>query len=184
MRFLVFLIFAVCGIVRSNAQKPFVPADYAWTSPSRNSSESMPCGGGDIGLNVWAENGDIMLYLAKSGTFDEANTLLKMGRIRLHFNNYKLDESENFRQILKTYDGYVLITSGSLRVKIWVDAQNSHAVSVEASDKKNIDATLTYENWRYKDLEIRKGEGFARPAAPTRFSASAGEEISHVVIDV
>lgn len=159
MRFLVFLVFAVCGIGWSNAQKPFVPADYIWTSPSRNSSESMPCGGGDIGLNIWTENGDIMLYLAKSGTFDEANTLLKMGRIRLHFNNYKLDESEGFRQILKTYDGYVLITSGSLKVKIWVDALNSHAVSVEASDKKSIDATLTYENWRYRDLEIRKGEG-------------------------
>lgn len=35
------------------------PADYFWTSPSHNSMESMPCGGHDIGLNVWVENGDL-----------------------------------------------------------------------------------------------------------------------------
>ena len=34
------------------------PATYGWTTPSKNSSESMPCGGGDIGMNVWVENGD------------------------------------------------------------------------------------------------------------------------------
>lgn len=30
--------------------------DVTWTTQSRNSSESMPLGGGDIGLNVWSEN--------------------------------------------------------------------------------------------------------------------------------
>jgi hypothetical protein len=29
--------------------------NIAWTTPSRDASESMPCGGGDIGLNVWVE---------------------------------------------------------------------------------------------------------------------------------
>ena len=28
------------------------PADVVWNSQSRNSSGSMPCGGGDIGMNV------------------------------------------------------------------------------------------------------------------------------------
>ena len=36
-----------------------VPSDYVWTTPSRNSSESMPCGGHDIGMNIWVEDGDI-----------------------------------------------------------------------------------------------------------------------------
>ena len=44
----------------------------------------MPCGGGDIGLNVWVENGDILFYIAKSDAFDENNTLLKLGRVRIH----------------------------------------------------------------------------------------------------
>ena len=36
-----------------------LPDSYnvVWTTQSRNSSESMPLGGGDLGLNVWVENG-------------------------------------------------------------------------------------------------------------------------------
>ncbi len=33
-------------------------ANVIWNTPSRNSSESMPCGGGDIGMNIWVEDGD------------------------------------------------------------------------------------------------------------------------------
>lgn len=58
-------------------------ANVIWNTPSRNSSESMPCGGGDIGMNIWVEEGDIMFYVSRSGTFDENNCLLKQGRIRL-----------------------------------------------------------------------------------------------------
>ena len=29
------------------------PANLVWNTQSRNASESMPCGGGDIGMNVW-----------------------------------------------------------------------------------------------------------------------------------
>ena len=38
------------------------PADVVWNSQSRNSSGSMPCGGGDIGMNVW-------VHAAEAGTF-------------------------------------------------------------------------------------------------------------------
>lgn len=54
-------------------------ANVVWNTPSRNSSESMPCGGGDIGMNVWVEEGDVLFYLSRSGTFDENNCLLKQG---------------------------------------------------------------------------------------------------------
>jgi hypothetical protein len=33
------------------------PYNVVWTSQSKDSSESMPCGGGDTGMNVWVENG-------------------------------------------------------------------------------------------------------------------------------
>ena len=56
------------------------PKDYVWTTPSKNSSESMPCGGCDVGMNVWMEDGDVLFYLSRSGSFDENNTLLKAGR--------------------------------------------------------------------------------------------------------
>jgi len=38
-----------------------------WTTQSKNSSESMPCGGGDIGMNVWVENDEVLLYISRSG---------------------------------------------------------------------------------------------------------------------
>lgn len=34
--------------------------NVVWTTPSKDSSESMPCGGGDTGLNVWVEGGDLL----------------------------------------------------------------------------------------------------------------------------
>jgi len=40
----------------------------------------MPLVGGDIGCNVWVENGDILLYLQRSGSLDENSEYLKMGR--------------------------------------------------------------------------------------------------------
>lgn len=42
-----------------SAQAITLPSSYdtIWTSQSSDSSGSMPLGGGDIGLNAWAENG-------------------------------------------------------------------------------------------------------------------------------
>ena len=83
-----------------------VPDDYVWTTPSRNSSESMPCGGHDVGMNVWVENGDVLFYVSRSGMFDENNTLLKAGRFRLHLSSQPFG-GEHFRQPLRLSDGAV-----------------------------------------------------------------------------
>ncbi len=55
--------------------QPIVTYDVDWPTQSRNASESMPCGGGDIGLNVWVEQNELYFYIARSGTFDENNAL-------------------------------------------------------------------------------------------------------------
>jgi hypothetical protein len=49
----------VLAVVRATS---IIPDSYnvVWTTPSRNSSESMPVGGGDIGLNVWSENSELV----------------------------------------------------------------------------------------------------------------------------
>ncbi len=70
---LFFMAISVCAEWR--------PGNYTWVSPSLNVSESMPCGGGDVGMNVWVEQGDILFYLSRSGSFDESNTLLKTGAV-------------------------------------------------------------------------------------------------------
>ena len=88
------------------AQQPF-PDNYpvVWNSQSKNSSESMPCGGGDIGLNVWVENGDLYFYISRSGSFDENNALLKAGRVRIRLYPNPFARQE-FRQELMLQDGY------------------------------------------------------------------------------
>ena len=52
-------------------------ADYlgqynvAWTTQSKHAGESMPVSGGDIGLNVWVENDELLLYMGRAGCRDE-----------------------------------------------------------------------------------------------------------------
>src|SRR6478752_5455755 len=75
------------GITPANNAPPAWPVashDVVWDSPSADAKGSMPIGNGDIGANVWVEpNGDLVLLIAKSDSFDEFNRLLKLGRIRI-----------------------------------------------------------------------------------------------------
>ena len=78
------------------------PYNVIWDSPSRNSSESMPCGGGDIGLNVWVEEGDVLFYMQRSGSLAEQNEYLKLGRVRLRLDpNPFAAPDADFRQEFK-----------------------------------------------------------------------------------
>ena len=93
----------------------YVPHDYVWTTQSKNSSESMPCGGHDIGMNVWVENGDLLWYVSQSGWFDANNTLLKAGRWRLHLEGDPFGGSD-FRQTLRLDGGYVEVSNDIISV--------------------------------------------------------------------
>ncbi len=160
------------------------PADYIWNSPSRNASESMPCGGGDIGMNVWVENGDVLFYLSRSGTFDEHNTLLKQGRIRVSLEGIDMPD-KFFRQTLKLNDGYAEICLNGVTMHLWADVFHP-VVHLELEGNKPFGYKLAYENWRYVDRSIRKGEGqqcsykwsIPKKAATTRDSVCAkGNEV-------
>ena len=136
--------------------------NVVWNSQSENSSESMPCGGGDIGLNVWVEDGDVIFYISRSGTFDEHNTLLKLGRIRIQLSPNPFD-GKNFTQELVLRDGYVKIAGEKESVKatctIWVDVFEP-VIHVDIESNANIEAKVVYENWRYQDRLLRKNESF------------------------
>ncbi len=133
--------------------------NVVWTTQSKNSSESMPCGGGDIGLNVWVEKGEIYAYLSRSGTFDENNTLLKLGRVKLKLSPNPFEGSE-FKQELVLEDGYVLISGSkgklSAQVKVWVDVFKP-VVNFEVNSNTRITTEASYESWRIKD-RITKGK--------------------------
>jgi hypothetical protein len=130
-----------------------------WTSQSKNAGESMPLGGGDVGVNVWVEKGQVYLYLAQSGAFDENNTLLKAGRIKLNlFPNPFAGKS--FRQELKLKDGYVELAGGDGKlnadIKIWVEVFRP-LVHIEVHANTKVITEASYESWRYED-RITKGK--------------------------
>ena len=132
--------------------------NVVWTTQSQNSSESMPCGGGDIGLNIWVEKGEILFYLSRSGAFDENNVFPKFGRVRLKMTPNPFEEGE-FRQELKLKEGNVEIIGNKggnkCMVKIWADVFRP-VVHVETESNQPVTVEATYENWRINDLEWTK----------------------------
>lgn len=133
--------------------------NVVWEGQSKNSGESMPCGGGDIGLNVWVEDGALLFYASRSGTFDENNAFLKLGRVRLELTPDPFAGSD-FRQELKLRDGHIRIngsTNGlTAQVTIWVDVFRP-VVHVEVSSNKPVSAQASFESWRHED-SVPKGK--------------------------
>lgn len=153
------------------------PQDYIWTTPSHNSSESMPCGGGDIGLNVWVEDGDVLMYVSRSGAFDENNTLLKLGRVRLTMTP-ALQVGEAFRQRLCLNDGYVEVADGEKTVRIWADVYKP-VVHIDIDSRKPVNVTAAYESWRHHDQMMQKRES---AQSSYKFGASEQTLTRHDVI--
>jgi Domain of unknown function (DUF5703) len=54
-------IFFIVASLQLQAQTSGSSYNIVWNSQSKNASESMPCGGGDIGMNVWVEKGELLI---------------------------------------------------------------------------------------------------------------------------
>ncbi len=131
--------------------------NVVWTTPSANSSESMPVGGHSIGLNVWVEKGELLFYAQRSGSFDENNEYLKLGRFRIRLDPNPFENPAGFRQELKLREGYVRITAGEgekrVTVDVWVEAHRP-VVHVDLESAAPIATEAIYETWRFKDVEL------------------------------
>ena len=155
-------IAASCGLLAYTSMyagktvADYKPKDYVWTTQSQNSSSSMPCGGHDVGMNVWVENGDILFYVSKSGMLDENNTLLKAGRFRLNIKGQPFSGTD-FEQRLCLDDGAIYIKGKGISIRLWADVYQPK-VFVEMNATHKADATLSYESWRYKDRPVTKAE--------------------------
>ncbi len=139
--------------------------DYnvVWTTPSRNSGESMPVGGHDIGLNVWVEDGEVLFYLTQAGCRDENGALLKHGRVRLSLDPNPLVAGGAFRQELKLRKSCIEITGQAdgapkTTVRVWVEVDRP-VVHVEIDADAPVVTRAAMETWRYRDLELPQGRG-------------------------
>mgnify|MGYP005931089729 FL=1 len=148
------------GIAKAS-QKGLDNYNIVWNSPSANSLESMPCGGGDIGMNVWVEDGDLLIYISRSGTFDELNSFPKLGRIRITMSPNPLENPDYFHQELKLKEGYVEIKARkngtATTINIWADVFNpvSH---IDVTSNVPTKLYATYEGWRFKERVLSKPE--------------------------
>ena len=149
-------VFLCLGALARSAPLSLDDCNVLWTSSSHDSSDSMPCGGGDIGLNVWVEGGDVLFYVARSGTFDENNQMLKLGRVRLTLSPNPL--GTDFRQELILRDGCVKISGGGTTITVWVDVFRP-VVHVDVQSTTAIEFRASYESWRDEDHVIA-GEEF------------------------
>lgn len=125
--------------------------DVKWYGPGKNSSDSMPVGGHDIGCNVWTQEKSIYLYIQQSGWFDENNSMLKFGRLHLEFDENLIDEDVTQELILE--EGYIVIHIKDICITIWVDVQYP-VVHMEYKSAKTHHFNLYYESWRSQDKVV------------------------------
>ena len=133
-----------------------------WNSQSEKSPDSMPVGGGDIGLNVWVENNELLFYIGRSGTFDENNQMLKLGRVRVRITPNPFSQDGQFRQELKLRQGYVEILGNnpgtiSATIKVWVEVFRP-VIRVEFNSNAPITIEAQYETWRTAPRELKDGK--------------------------
>ncbi|MBD0823765.1 DUF5703 domain-containing protein [Aestuariibaculum marinum] len=175
MKKLILHIFLFTALFSVKAQIPTLENyNQVWTTQSKNASESMPLGGGDIGVNVWVEQGNLYFYFSKSGTFDEHNTLLKLGRVKVELTPNPFKNDEGFHQELVLKDGYITVSQNNTEVKLWVDVF-SPVIHVDVKSKEALTMQASYESWRYKN---RKVEGRANNANSYKW-APQGDIISY-----
>jgi hypothetical protein len=143
-----------CSCQNENQRDDYSNYNVIWESQSKNSSESMPVGGYDIGCNAWVEDGSIYYYFGRSNGFDENNALLKSGRIKVDINP---NPFVTFRQELKLKNGYVIISGedGDLRInaRLWSETDRP-LIHFEIESNREVTVTAEYQNWRINKTPI------------------------------
>ncbi|WP_209404925.1 DUF5703 domain-containing protein [Pseudozobellia sp. WGM2] len=154
---LILLVFYVLTIQGQKKSIPLEQYNVIWNTPSKNALESMPCGGGDVGMNVWVEDGDLLIYLSRSGTFDELNSFPKLGRLRIELSPNPLDNPDDFKQELKLKEGYVQIKASKedleVSIDVWADVFNPVS-NINIQSNQKVEAIASYEGWRNEDREL------------------------------
>lgn len=123
-----------------------------WQSPSQDSWGSMPIGNGDIGLNVWVEQGgDLLFYIGKTDAWSENCRLLKLGRVRVKLTPNPFAAGLPFKQELILKDGKIRIEAGnsgnSVSLDIHIDA-NHPVIHVSGMSESPVDVQVDLEVWR------------------------------------
>lgn len=133
--------------------------DVVWHRQSVDSGDSMPVGGFDTGANVWVENGEVMMYLDRSGSFDENNQMLKLGRLRFCFDPCPFSACFEQRLNLNTGDVTILGDNG-FSMRIWFHTDSPMA-RIDLRLPESCRAFVAYETWRTQKTPLSRRHGCA-----------------------
>ena len=145
--------------------KPWLDVyNVSWDTPGPTSSQSMPVGNGDIGLNLWVEqNGDLCFFIAKTdawgaaaenernGWIKDGGVLMKLGKVRVSLSPNPLVLGAKFNQVLRLSSSEIIVQEGAdatgASLRVWVDANNP-VIRVESKSAGPVSVKVTLENWR------------------------------------
>ena len=123
-----------------------------WNTPGTNASSSMPIGNGEVGLNVWVEEGgDLRFYIGRTDAWSETCRLLKVGGVRLSLKPNPFAKGMPFSQKLVLRDGRIEITGGpadaAVRLQLFVDV-NVPVVHVVGESARPVSVRVSADIWR------------------------------------
>ena len=122
--------------------------DYKFKGVMKNSMESIPIGNGDMGANIWVDkNGLLHLLLSKTDAWSENCDLLKTGLVKLKFNPNPFNDETKFRLSVEEACLYITESSGSVKIKIFSDA-NYSAYNISIESETSIECTAEIINYR------------------------------------
>ncbi len=135
-----------------------MPSDYnvTWTTPSRDSLDSMPLSGSrGAGANVWVQDGSVWIYPGHNSAYDENGRQMKLGCVRLTPPSDVLAAFSEFRQELDLASGAILISARSgeksLTLRLWYAGEN---LIVEGTNLPEGVWQVAFATWR--DVERQK----------------------------
>lgn len=141
-------VFLLCSCEPSNkAISNLDNYNIVWNSPSEDVNGSMPVGGGNLQVNAWSEQGDILFYMGSTDSYmDNSTTLGKLGRIRLQFSPNPFQNS--FKQELHLKESEVVFT-GDNGFQLIVSADVFHPIiNVEMISETPVHIQSSYETWK------------------------------------
>jgi hypothetical protein len=142
------------GSLRATPDQAWLDSyNIAWDSQSADARGSMPIGGGNIGLNVWVEKDELLIYFGSPDSWSYRgagyNTQMqtKLGRLRLTFS--PVPWAKEFRQELDLAGNSILLsgktTDGhAVKLRVWIDAMQP-VVHIEGQSDSPLEAAVVVE---------------------------------------
>ncbi len=144
------------------ALNPNDPFTVLWETPSRDAAGSLPMGNGEVGINLWVdEGGSLFFYISRSDSLSEVSRLVKVGGVQIQFTPNPLNNAALFKQLLLLREGICQITMGrggkKLTLKVFVDVDQP-VIHIVGSSTSPISVKATPICWRKESRTIQPGE--------------------------